>query len=301
MAKIGLYVYRLSLRRTDNYQEVAFSRIGLGSAFTPFLQQFIASKQRPQQNQQAERSWILEPRPDNGRSKHGLVQYGTFGIASNIRDPQTRVVKLARTTGDIEEIPLYYNFWTPLNGTYGFAVLQSYRDRSCVQQVLNPLVQEFNDLGNGLRLNAQKIMPTDDDVYRNAPVQKLVLVKRRIGRDRADVLRDLPPDEYKLELNLTPKRRGGIGSFLNVAPIVRGAINGAAIVFEGIEFEEASALVKVGGAYKKVSIIGPSNNAGVIDISDEIALDDLGHPTFDSVAAAATQTITDFRQAYGLN
>jgi hypothetical protein len=301
MAKIGLYVYRLSLRRTDNYQEVPFSLIGIGGSLRTFLQTFIQNKQQPQQNQDAERSWVLEPRPDNGHAKEGLVQYGTFGIASNIRDPQTRAVKLVRAAGDVEEIPLYYQFWVPPNGMYGFAVLQSYRDRSCVQQVLNPLVKEFNDLQDDVRLNAQKIMPTDDAAYQNAPVQKLLLVKRRISRDRADVLRDLPPEEYKIELSLTPRRRGGIGSLLGVAPIVRGAAQGAAIMVEGIEFEEASALVKVGSAYKKVSIIGPSNNAGVIDVTEDVAFDGNGHPTFQSVASVATQTVVDFRQAYGLN
>lgn len=303
MAKIGLYVYRLSLRRTDNYREVPFSQVGDGSSLSEFLPLFIRDKQKPQQNDESERSWVLEPQPDDEHARHGLVQYGTFGIASKIRDPLTRAVKLARAADDVEEIPLYYQFWIPTQGQYGFAVLQSYRERSCVKQVLNSLVAEFNDSYKiaRLRLNAEKIMPTDDKAYQNASVQKLLLVRRHVSRDNTDMLRDLAPEEYKIELSLTPNRRGGIGILKGVAPIVRGAKHGAAIVVEGIEFEEASALVKVGSGYKKVAIFGPSNNAGVIDISDDIISDENGHPTFQSVSAIASQTVIDFRKAYGLN
>lgn len=300
MAKIGLYVYRLSLRRTNNYQEIPFATNGPGGSLNPYLSKFISSKKQSQLNQENERSWVLEPMPSNGHVKHGLVQYGTFGIASKIRDQETRAVKLTRGSNDIEEIPLYYQFWIPPQGKYGFAVLQSYRDRSCVQQVLNPMVKGFNDLENGLRLNAQKIMPTDDAAYNNSPVQKLLLVKKRLSSDRANILRELPPEEYKLELSFTPKKRGGIDIFNRVASAIRRAKEGAALLFDGIEFEEASALVKVGGSYKKVGIIGPSNNAGVIDITDDVTIDVDGHPTFDSLSDAATSTIADFRQAYGL-
>lgn len=301
MAKIGLYVYRLSLRRTGNYQEVPFATTGIGATFTQFLERFVQAKRQPQHNTETERSWVLAPAENLGHARHGLVEYGTFGIASTIRDPQTREVKLTRTSNDVEEIPLYYQFWIPPNGNYGFAALQSYRDRSCVSQVLTPLSKEFNDFDNGLRLNVQKVMPTDQTAYANRTVQKLILVKRRMSRDRADMLRDLRPEEYKVEVSLTPKRRGGMGVFDQVAPLIRGAADGAAIVLDGIEFEEASALVKVGGTYKKVGIIGPGNNAGVIDISDDVVLEPNGHPNFESVSQSATATITDFRRAYGMN
>lgn len=73
------------------------------------------------------------------------------------------------------------------------------------------------------------------------------------------------------------------------------------MVFDGIEFNEASALISIGNTYRKVGIIGPSNTAGVIDITDDVQLGADMHPEFNSISAIATQIISDFRTQYGMS
>jgi hypothetical protein len=113
-------------------------------------------------------------------------------------------------------------------------------------------------------------------------------------------LRDLPPDELNVELAFSVRRNGRFGLYSEVAPQIRQARGGAAFVFDGIEFDEASAMVSIGGSYMKVGIVGPSNNAGVIDISENVILGQDQHPTLASVSQVTTQIIESFREQYGM-
>ncbi|SEH60735.1 hypothetical protein [Paracoccus alkenifer] len=301
MSKIGLYVYQLVLSRTDNYQSIPFSNVGIGSELHGFLPQFIAGKQTARQNNIIERSWRLAPARDSGRAKQGIVHYGTYGFTSSIINPQNNQVLYGRGANDVEEIPLYYQFWVPDAGNYGFAVLQSFRERSCVTQVLGELQRDFNQSYDHVRVTHRKIMPTDDEVYQGYPVKKIMLSRKRVPRDRAEILRNLPADEANIELSFSVTRNGRFGMFRDVAPQIRAARGGAAMVFDGIEFNEASALISIGNTYRKVGIIGPSNTAGVIDITDDVQLGADMHPEFNSISAIATQIISDFRTQYGMS
>lgn len=300
MNKIGLYVYQLALRDAQNYQQVPLAREGLGSELNAFLPQFIGGKQAAIQNNNIERSWRLVPEEDEGRSRHGIVRYGTYGFSSDIIDPNDNEVLYSRNSADVEEIPLYYKFWVPENGNFGFAALQSFRERSCVSQVLGELSSEFHQRYDYLRLDTRKIMPAADEVYRDAQVKKLILSKKKVPKDRAEILRDLPPEELNVELSFSVRRNGRFGTFPDVARQIRGARGGAAFVFDGIEFEDASALVSVGNSYLKVGIIGPSNNAGVIDVTDDVVLGEDQHPTLASISETTTRVIGDFRDQYGM-
>lgn len=300
VTKIGLCVHQLILRRSDNFQNIPLAPTGLGSELNSFLPTFIKENTDTNQLEQTERSWRLLPQNDVGRGKHGIIRYGTFGYGSDIVSQSDGALKLRRTATDVEEIPLYYQFWIPESGNVGFSVLQSFRDRSCVRLVLSALIKSFNERHENLKLTAKRVMPTDDKAYSSTIAKKLILSKKKVPKDRAEILRNLPSDELDVELSITSKGRAGFGLFTDLQKSIKAAAHGAAFVLDGIEFDEASATVKVGGGYKKVSIIGPSNSAGVIDVTDEVELDEKLHPTFDSVADIATKTIEDFRYAYGM-
>ncbi len=300
MSKIGIYVYQLCINDAHNYRQVPLAAEGLGSELYEFLPLFVRGKSTTTQNNNIERSWRLIPEADDGRSRHGIVRYGTYGYSSDIINPEDNEVLYNRNADDVEEIPLYYKFWVPENGNCGFAILQSFRDRSCVAQVLGELAREFKQRYDHVTLTPRKVMPASDEVYRNAQVKKLILSKKRVPKDRAEILRNLPPEELNVELSFSVRRNGRFGVFSDVAPQIRAAQGGAAFVFDGIEFEEASAMVAVGGSYLKVGIVGPSNNAGVIDITDEVTLGPDQHPTLRSVAEISERIVGDFRRQYGM-
>ena len=146
----------------------------------------------------------------------------------------------------------------------------------------------------------KKIMPVSDEVYAKKKVKKLILSKKKVPRDRADLLRDFPPEEINIELTFSARKSKSFGYFSDVAPLIRESRGGAAFLFEGIEFEEASALVAMGDTYMKVGIVGPSNNAGVIDITDDVALSDDQHPVFDSISTVVDDVIRAFRKQFGM-
>ena len=300
MTKIGLYVYQLHLHDAESYKHVAISQTGKGSELNSFIPKFIANRTTANQNPDLQRSWRFDPAPQVGRTHHGLIRYGTFGFTSSIIDPSSTIVAFKRKPDHIEEIPLYYHFWLPLNGHVGFVAFQSFGERSCVSAVLGDFTSSFNAAHNAVKFSPRKIMPATDVTFKNATVKKVILSKKKVPKDRAEILKALPPDEFNIELSLSLKRRGRFGILSDVASTLRNAKEGSAFVIDGIEFDEAAALVKVGTTYMRVGIIGPSNNAGVIDITDRVALGPDQHPTLASLQSVTTSVISDFRQAFGM-
>lgn len=301
MSKIGLYVYQISAFNPDGYQSVRFSLEGVGSVFRAFLPRYIQARGVAVENGQAERTWRLISNRSNGNIWEGLINYGSFGVSSNIVDPDLGEVLLERKATDVEEIPLYYQFWVPADGPYAFLAFQSFRDRSCVSQVKPDLINSFNANRADVNITIKKVMPAADALYANNPVKKIILSKRRVPKDRAEILQPLPLEEIDVELTLSATRRRRFGTLRSVSELMQDANGRGALLLEDFDFDRVSAEVQVGSSYLKIGVIGPSQTAGVIDITDQVEVAGNNHPTFNSLSAVTSAIIGNFAAQFGMD
>jgi hypothetical protein len=301
VSKIGLYVYQVyQFEPHGAHKRISFSKEGSGSKFFEFIPKFISSHTGANKNNEISRSWRFEPSPAKGFSHDGLIKYGTFGYSSDIINLDDGEVLLIRKPDHVEEIPLYYQFWIPNHGEYGFAVFQSYGDRSCVDQIKSAVIHSFNTQNDDVNISMNRVMPTDSTMYENSAVKKLMLVTKKAPKDRAEVLRPLLAETIDVEVSFSPQRRGSFGQLKDVIKSIKKSDGHSALVFGDMEFDEASALVKVGNSYLKVRIIGPARQAGVIDVTDRVKLGADMHPELPSISKVAISLIGDFKEAYGM-
>lgn len=295
MSKIGLRPYLLQVYDKVNHNLVPFKATGFGSELHSFVPVFEQAFAQGKANRTDSRSLYLAPRQISGRSFHGLMHYGSFGVDSIIEDGTTGNELLKRKAGDVEIFPLYYRFWVPDSGKSSLALFQSYENRSCAQQALT-LFRDFFEFQNpNLRLIAQKLMPQPKAVAK-LPTKKLKFYQKRVDPDSILNLDLGTTEPVHVELIIHAMKNRNLGKF----EFYQKSVADGLLALDGIEFEQVSAEVKIGNETRTVGLLNVSSKAGVVDVSADLELKD-GHPTFDSIAEQAKNLILDLRREYGIS
>lgn len=296
-AAVGLRFYRLVARRLRDRDKDAVDASDLNVPLPTFLSHFVDEHSEDAvANAEKERSYYLEPLENYGiGSLRGHVHYGTFGFESRIKKQRSKQIAYARKSSDVEEIPLYFDIWCPADENFAIVALQSFGGRSCVHLVLHDMQKRFEGQNSGFRLHANKLLGNDSPqtLFADAPVKKLTLIRHNAHSDRFTSYRPgRPPRPIDIEVSYKAKRGGALGVLRDMGGSLTEKENGI-IIFEGGEFDEATAEVLVGKRRRPVGLIGPNSETGTIDVSESVTYGSNGHPTFASIRKQSNLIIQD--------
>jgi len=296
---IGLRGYLLTVHEKGDRTPMKFSHKVFAKPPAKFLPAFVKAHLTPTRSDEAERSWFFEEEEADGYGNSaGYIHYGTFGYESNIKSGKTKVTNYQRKVDDVEEIPLFYEFWIPDKANHAFAMFQSFAGKSCINLVLGNIQESFSKANPGYSLLVKKLLPTDSkgSLYSSAPVKKLRLVKKNASKDIADrYLGKDAPQSINFEVLLSARRNKTLGTFGDLAgSLTRNAAG--VVLHDGIAFSEAIAEVEIGGRYRRVGVFGSDADAGVIDVTDAVKKGANGHPTFESLQEQSDAILVDFNK-----
>lgn len=297
-ASVGIRVYRMTIhRREGDRAQVSLEEDSLKIKGNVFLSRFAELYKAGVQNSEAERSFSFESKEDNGKgTSKGYVHYGTYGFAADLVDGNTRKKSYRRKTTDVEEIPLYYEFWCPDDADFALIAFQSFQGRSCIHLAMHQIQKDFETQNKGFYAKFKKLVPGDlkGSVYFGAPVKRLTLVRSNAPSDMTDGY--YPSKSHTgldFEITLKARRNGSIGPLGDVTKSLKK--NGSGLVMhEGIGFDEVRAEVRIGKSLRRVGVFGSHSDAGVIDLTDAVERGGDGHPTFESMSSQCDEILRDF-------
>ncbi|MGE7204888.1 hypothetical protein ACQKJZ_04315 [Sphingomonas sp. NPDC019816] len=176
---IGLRGYLITAHKKGERALLPFDSGELKVSPPQFFTNFVGAHNAPIQHAEKERSWYFEEREEDGLgNSKGHTHYGTFGFESNFVDRKTKAKNYRRKVDDIEEIPLFYEFWYPEDKDFCFAAFQSFQGRSCIGLVMDQAQEEFSAANPGCILKYQKLLPSEgSSLYGKAPVKRLRLIR----------------------------------------------------------------------------------------------------------------------------
>lgn len=295
-AAIGLRFYKVTAHRKGSRDEDPCAASDLSVPVPTFLNAFVASRGEPKDEVDHQRSWYFEELlPDGPSSIRGYVQYGTYGFESRLKNQKTKAATYNRTIDDVEEIPLFFEFWTPDDDDITIMAFQSFGGRSCVSLVRQDLKDRFESVNSGFILRFEKLLAADSPatLYATAPVKKLILIRQGTASDAfTSYGREGPSKPVDFELSVKARRGDSLGRFADLAGGLNRTDKGL-VVFRGEEFEEATAMVMIGKRYRPIGIVAPNRDTGAIDISESIQWGLNGHPTFESISEQSTLIAID--------
>lgn len=291
---VGIRLYKIQVYNEHKPKELSAGNgpEGLGE----HVRKLVEATAKKPINDGTSKTLRFESKPDDGYSQHGLIWYGTYGYGAQIEDVGTGTVSYNRSVNEADTIHLYYRFWLPPGYSYGIAALQAFGGRSCAEIALNSVVNSHALKWPEYRVTAKKLMPNDRELYGGRQVKRIQLVRKRAKSNIVDqALRPIQGNaEIDVETTLKARGSSNFGMLKDLDNKLGGHLE-----IGGLEFERAYAEVKVGNSYKKIGVLGSSNNAGVVDVSDEIVRSVDQHPTFDSISKVTKQHVTDFAKMLG--
>lgn len=295
---IGLRVYRISVYDKSDYSTVQLGNKRAVDLFS-IIDNFVTQNSTINEHDSIQRSWFLEEKSREGNAAiKGIINYGTFGFESNLIDRKTKKNNYRRLTTDLEEIPLYFQFWMPKGGDFGFFAAQSFQARSCVTLVTSSFAKYFEDRNSQFGVSFHKLMPEDvkgSKIF-SSPVTKITMIKKSLPTDKADIyLDDVDPSEAEYHVTIKARRKKTLGNLIDFS--TKDASSKVAAIHTSIEFDSAKAEISFGGRKRTVGIFGLSSEAGTIDITDSIDRGGDGHPTFLSVDRETNIILKDFYRA----
>jgi hypothetical protein len=267
-----------------------------------FLRAFVESHGEAVDDEETERSWYFEEyESDSDSSIRGHIHYGTFGFESTLRGAKTKKVSYERKINDVEEVPLFFEFWQTPEVTRHIFSFQSFQGRSCVSLVLQSMSKAFEIANPDYILRFRKLIATDSphSLYANAPVKKLTFLKTKVFSDRFSAYsQNGEVKAVNFEMSYKAQRGGILGVLGDItndfAPNDAGVV-----VVDGREFDEAIASVLVGKKTRPVGIFGPTSDTGAIDVTESVVKGANGHPTFDSIAEQSDLIMIDLNERIG--
>jgi len=293
---IGLRFYKITIRRKRDEQPLPIGPSCEPVDLYDFLSDFISRKQAPTEEVEELRTWYFEPKPTPSiRTLHGYLHYGTHGFESKLKDNKTKKEKYKRLSTDVEEVPLYYQFWVPSGSDFAIFGFQSFAGRSCINFVRSSITKSFSYQFENHLIAFKAIIPANAGLG-DAPVKSIVLRRSSNRADKSDTYR-LGRHATNVEIDLTVRARGR-NSFLGTYKELKGFLSGEegsqVVEFDGEEYTSARADVKFGGRRRIVGVFGSGVDAGVIEASDKVKRGPDGHPVFDSIASEVDQLMEDF-------
>jgi hypothetical protein len=126
------------------------------------------------------------------------------------------------------------------------------------------------------------------------------LIKRRIPTDRADTLPGkVKLDEANIQLVIQAPRNRVLGSLNDIKErlTTKSTLDGGSVItFQGSDYEQAAAQVVVGRKRRLIGLIGYNNDAGVIDITNDVSIGKGGHPIPKSVFNESNDILLNLHQ-----
>ena len=297
---IGLRVYKIVVVEEGRTAPLPHDLDDLNINLDDFVHAFVDAHDAIKEHAEEERSWYIQEKDrDTEGQSSGLIHYGTFGFESNLIDGKTKTKQYRRKTTDIEEVPLYYEFWVPSDCKVGFAAFQSFQGRSPISLITKSMRESFKVRNKGYSLYFYKVMPNDvrGAAYFESPVKKLRLIRRKVTTDITDkYFADPEPEEVNFEIVVSARRNrslGPLGSLMSGLQNHLKSTGKSVVTHQGVKFPEAVAEVKFGGRTRTVGVFGVNQDAGVIDLTDAVEWGSDGHPTYESLKGETDAILSD--------
>ncbi len=289
MNTIGVRLYRVAVRGGDSRSELRFSDEDMN--VMRFVRSFLRERKSAVTRDDRLRRWYVDHFEVDEGMVRGVLKYGHYGYESDIVDSETSEERYKRKSSDVEQIPLYFSFWIPKKGGFGIAAFQSFQGRSCIDIFTSDIAEQFTNRHHECKLLFHKVMPGGaEGMFLQKPVKKLYCMKKHETADHADKLRNLPIEDFNVEVKFSARRRKNFGILRDVLEELRGEGGAQTFIYGGVEFEEAYAEVNVGGKPQRIGVFGYSTNSGVIDVTDDVEIEN-GHPTFETISEVVDDLI----------
>ncbi len=301
--KLETYTLRVrTMRQKGEYDPL--ESYNDGKAFSDFIQIFLNTikeemsiDDKNQRTLQATDSGLIHIDKINGFYS-GLLESGTFGVASKGVNIDTGETSYKKTTRDSDLMPYFFMFYLPPKSKLGALILQRFGGRGISSIFRSKLKTIFNKLGEGSFLEINDLVPKEviKEFIKSGDISELIFRHNLLPDSIEDYLksRNLKLKEAALHLKVEKN------VFLN-QDLLDWIDNPEGVFLDipqlkdfGFNSYMLSVMIKKGGSPREVDFSDTMKMRPYFDIHDDIDTEkDTNYPVFNSINDIAKQLILD--------
>lgn len=235
-----------------------------------------------------------------GREIEGLIHAGSYGSESQIRRLGTwEEVRYLKSVEDVDLHPFYFLFDLPEGRERGYFILQSSGQDSVQTLVRKILFELFIARFPDLRLEFKPLVPDElldklsDDEARGSEIRFL---RHKPPRDITSIVGRGGTDTTAGTIELVMKFKEDGFLLRAVERALQRADRDGILELEDLTFQYDNVKIKVklGSKERTVDLGQPGNLRPTVEITDQVKWY-RGHPTFNSVSAAAHELLSEMK------
>jgi hypothetical protein len=283
---VGLRTYQFFITRERELGFVDPRDEDLAIPLPQLLGDFVQHHASSSNLDEHEKTWAINQiNGDQNGNTVGQITYGRYGYAATLKNIRTGEITHRRGRNESEELHLYYRIWLPDQEHFAIAAFESFSGKSCITLFADALREFFARKNPGFSLRVRRLMPAgaSASVYAGRAVKNLTLVSRKPPNDIANQLfAGKAQSTKRMSVTVHSARNSSLGTFSDLISGLPQDSSGV-IVYDGVEFDQAIAHVRIGRELKPVGVFGANSDVGVIDITESVTKDPDGLPVFGDV------------------
>lgn len=228
----------------------------------------------------------------------GTIKAGKYGYAAELENIETGE-KSYRSVDDCEYLPFYFMIHYKDDQDECILMLQRFGIFGVKSFFLKDLQEYIRSINDELALEINPIVPQSQlHQILGGAIRKIKYIKFSLPDDIADDIHLSDHNEESAQLEMIVKLKNN-----NVCPDwIRRILNGQAdyasfIEIKGIEFDKIKLEVKIGKKSKTIDLSDLAKVRASFDITEDVELNDEGHPTLISMRLQALNLLPELREA----
>jgi hypothetical protein len=228
----------------------------------------------------------------------GVLKTGNYGYAAVLENVDTGVTK-TREVADCQLMPLFFRFDFKKGKDKGILLLQRYG----IYGAKTALEDDFNmflaDRIQDIKLVLRPIIDVDAiEKMFAGQLKEIHFISHEIPADIADKIKlDVAETQGTLKMVLVARRktRWYLPEFLR--PLYQ---DGGCVEIQNVKYQDAKLVIKLDGKKRTICLTDLDRMRSMpLDITQEVKIDEEGHPTFFSLAQKAEEIVPSFKRTLG--
>ena len=290
MARFSLGCYGVSVREAWRADEpLCLGGFSQGESLLELFLSYLEEREESHSNDVDHQTLSkVESHTLDGSCVSGIVEVGDYGFTANLIDVNRRRRSYERKTIDAELLPYYFLAYLPSEEKRGVFILQRSSRRGIRTRFLGAFEEYFRSVCPSYRIGINPFVSEKllDEYLKGGRLTKIRFLKFGLPTDLADAYESEGFEEMTghAEFILSPERGAGFPLMKRIRDIALGKRDiGAMYELVGEEHDNVKVEIDLGGNLRTIDLSDTMKMRSYIDISEEVRLENSGHPKFSSI------------------
>lgn len=302
MARIYLGAYALRVRRlrAREYESIRMGEEGvdLTSFFFQYAEILADLSSRNELSQS-----ILQARSVSRSDSEvwGHVQSGDYGYTAELVDAESGRHTYDREANEAELLPFFFLLRAQSGAKVGVIVLQRYGQYGVKAEFIDAAKERFREEFPEFIMDVNRLVPQAViEALQESSLVQVDVISHTIPSDIADLvrLRGSIEEEGYFVSSIKARRNQRFSMPRWIARILAGQAG----LHERIGDQATNVKVTVdfNGKRRKIDLQHPGSVTPHIDVTDDVEIDETGHPSLDSILSASRRLVSDLEAQLGI-